>query len=302
MIYLHRFLQLVFVLTIITCLAWLFGVHEAAAVKPAPLQVTVSILPQEYFVKRIGGQRVQVTTLVQPGNSPATYAPTPKQMASIASAHIYFRIGVPFENSLYPKLKRSLPDLMIIDLQEGIKLMPMEEGPDDIHDHHEDLDPHTWLDPNLALHQSLLIRDALIRFDPAGETKYRNNFAALERDLEQLDKELQGSLLPLAGKTIYVFHPAYGYFCRAYGLHQKAVHPEGKNPGAKYLARLIEQAKKDNVKAIFVQPQFSTKAARTLARSIGGSVITLDPLALNYLDNMRSISKQLVRSYINQPH
>lgn len=258
-----------------------------------PLEVMVSILPQEYFVNRIGGDRVQVKTLVQPGHSPHTYAPTPKQMAALATSTVYFRIGVSFENGLIPKLARSLPHLTIIDQRQGIDMLPMEESPDD-HDHdHGDLDPHTWLDPLLALKQSIVIRDTLTRFDPGGAAAYETNFTSLAHDLTQLDEQLRETLKPVAGNSIYVFHPAYGYFCRAYGLTQKAIKPDGKEPGARYLARLIEEAKMDNIRVIFVQPQFSDKTAQTIARSIGASVVDLDPLAADYLENMRSLARQL---------
>jgi zinc transport system substrate-binding protein len=264
-----------------------------AADRDKPLEVMVSILPQEYFVNRIGGDRVQVKTLVQPGHSPHTYAPTPKQMAALATSKIYFRIGVPFENGLIPKLARSFPHLTIINQSQGINMIPMEESSDD-HDHdHGDLDPHTWLDPLLALKQSIVIRDTLARFDPGGAAAYETNFTSLARDLTQLDEQLREILQPVAGKSIYVFHPAYGYFCRTYGLIQKAIKPDSKEPGARYLARFIEEAKKENIRVIFVQPQFSEKTAQTIARSVGASVVDLDPLAADYLENMRYLARQL---------
>ena len=163
-----------------------------------------------------------------------------------------------------------------------------------------DLDPHTWLDPILALKQSVIIRDALIHFDPKGATEYNNNFAALAQDLKDLHENLKKALKPFTGSSIYVFHPAFGYFCRAYGLTQKAINPNGKEPGARYLARLIEQARDDKVQIIFVQPQFSDKAARTIAQSVGGNVVALDPLARDYLANMQSIARQLATS-LTQP-
>jgi len=269
---------------------------SAQSRKAKPIRVTVSILPQEFFVTRIGADRVEVETLVQPGHSPATYAPTPKQMASLAASDIYFRIGVPFENALIPKLARSIPDLTIIDLRQGIELMPIEEEPlgDDNDHHHGDLDPHTWLDPLLALQQARIILDNLIRVDPAGKDEYEANFSLLAGELRKLHQALQDLLKPLAGTSVYVFHPAYGYFCRAYNIRQKAINPSGKKPGARYLARLIEEAKNNQVRAIFIQPQFSDKAARTIARAIGARVVILDPLARDYLTNMRSIARQLV--------
>lgn len=268
--------------------------------KKKPIQITVSILPQEYFVKRIGGDLVEVATLVQPGQSPATYAPTPKQMAGLAASTIYFRIGVPFENILIPKLVRSVPQLTIVDQNQGFDMLLLEDSHPEHGEHQGDLDPHTWLDPMLALKQSVIIRDTLIRLNPDKTAEYNSNFSSLAQDLKNLDEQLKQTLKPFTGSSIYVFHPAYGYFCRAYGLKQKAINPNGKEPGAQYLARLIEQAKDDNVHIIFVQPQFSDKAARTIARSINGSVVDLDPLARDYLENMQSIARQLATS-LTQP-
>jgi zinc transport system substrate-binding protein len=269
-----------------------------AAGSRQPLKVFVSILPTGYFVQRIGGNRVLVETLVQPGHSPATYAPTPKQMAELASSQIYFRIGVPFENAFLPKIARTLPDLTIADLQQGIDLQKLDEHEDhDEQGHLEgDIDPHTWLDPILALGQAGIIRDMLVKADPEGEEQYNANYLQLSADLEDLDRFLRETFAPFRGSTVYVFHPAYGYFCRAYNLQQKAITPGGKEPGAKYIARLIEQAQKDRVRVIFVQPQFSDKAARTIARAIEGSVVPLDPLAYDYITNLKLMARQITQS------
>jgi zinc transport system substrate-binding protein len=261
-----------------------------------PLRIFVSILPQEYFVERIGGSRVEVKALVQPGHNPHTYAPTPQQMAQLATASIYFRIGVPFENAVIPKLSRTIPGMKIIDLREGMDLLETVDTHAGHHDHDEDLDPHTWLDPMLALQQATVIRDTLIASDPAGAADYDANFALLASDLRELDQTLRTLLEPVAGRSIYVFHPAYGYFCRAYNLEQKAINPGGKSPGARQLARLIEEAEAAQVRFIFSQPQFSEKTAETIARAIGATVVTLDPLARDYLANMRSIAAQLAAS------
>lgn len=271
----------------------------AGGSQPAgPLRIFVSILPQEYFVERIGGDRVRVEALVKPGHNPHTYAPTPKQMARLAEARIYFRIGVPFENAVIPKLSRSVPELQIIDLREGMDLLQAAEGhaEDQHHGHDDGLDPHTWLDPTLALQQAAVIRDTLIRFDPGGAEAYSANFALLAAELRELDRELRDILQPIAGGSIYVFHPAYGYFCRAYNLRQKAINPSGKPAGAGQLARLIEEAERDQVRFIFTQPQFSDKTAETIARSIGADVVTLDPLARDYLASMRSIASRMAAS------
>lgn len=239
---------------------------------------------------------MRVEALVEPGHNPHTYAPTPKQMARLAKARIYFRIGVPFESTIIPKLSRSIPELKIVDLREGMDLLEPDEEHAEHHGHDEDMDPHTWLDPTLALQQAEVVRDTLVAFDPDGARQYTANFELLAADLRELDRTLRDILQPIAGRSIYVFHPAYGYFCRAYGLRQKAINPSGKPTGASQLARLIEEAEREQVRFIFTQPQFSDKTAETIARSIGAAVVTLDPLARDYLANMRSIASRMAAS------
>lgn len=264
-----------------------------AAPPKDPLRVFVSILPEEFLAARIGGNRVRVETLVQPGHNMHTYAPTPLQMARLAKAQVYFRIGVPFETPLLAKLQRTVPDLKIVDLQEGIDLLRLEEPDEEHHGHDGEMDPHTWLDPNLALKQAQHMHATLTALDPAGREEYDRNLARLTDDLQELDQTLRSILQPFAGQTIYVFHPAYGYFCRAYNLKQKAINALGKETGARHLARLIEEARRDGVRVIFVQPQFSEKTAETIARSIGGSVVSLDNLSRDYLANMKSMALQI---------
>ena len=268
-----------------------------AAASASPLQVFVSILPAEFLVDRVGGERVRVEALVQPGHNMHTYAPTPLQMARLAKARIYFRIGVPFEDPLIAKLRRTVPDLKIVDLQEGIDLLRLEEHDEEHHDHGEELDPHTWLDPNLALKQAQLIHATLVVHDPTGQEEYDRNLARLTDDLLELDQTLRTLLQPIAGRTIYVFHPAYGYFCRAYNLKQKAINLLGKETGARHLARLIEEAKRDGVRVIFVQPQFSSKTAETIASAIGGRIVSLDNLSRDYLENMKSMAQQIAAAH-----
>ncbi len=251
------------------------------------IPVCVSILPQAFFVEQIGGERVVVDVLVQPGQSPATYAPTPKQMAQLARARVFFRIGVAFENVFIPKIQSSMPDLLIVDTRQGIKLEQMDSHDD--HNHGE-LDPHTWLDPMLVKEQTKIIRDSLSRIDPDGKDFYNSNFTVFADKLDALHAKLTMALAPVKGKSFFVFHPAFGYFARAYGLQQIAVETGGKKPSGRHLARLIESAREKQIKILFVQPQFSRKSAETIARAIDGAVVPLDPLARDYFTNMTRIA------------
>jgi len=263
--------------------------------------VFVSILPQVFFVEKIGGDRVEVDVLVQPGQSPHTYAPSPRQMGKLAKAKVYFRIGVPFENAFIPKIESSLPHLLIVDTRQGISLEKIEEHGEEGHDHGEELDPHIWLDPQLAKKQAEIIKNTLIQLDPEGRTLYENNFTIFSAELDALHERLSKALAPFRGKSFFVFHPAFGYFARAYGLKQIAVETGGTAPSARHLTGLIQSARQNDVKILFVQPQFSKKSAQTVAQAIGGTVVSLDPLAEDYFANMNSIALTLENALGGKP-
>lgn len=261
------------------------------------LAVFVSILPQVYFVERVGGDRVEVEALVLPGQSPATYEPTPKEMAALSEADVFFRIGVPYEKHLVPKMAAALGGLRVVDTREGITLRQMED------DHHHDEgeahdqagapDPHVWLDPRLVKIQAGIICRELCRLDPAHKADFERNLDAFTADLDAVHARITEVLAPLKGQEFFVFHPAYGYFADAYGLKQVAVEIGGKEPSQKQLVELIDKARKAGARLIFVQPQFSTRSAQVIAEAIGGVVVPLDPLAEDYLENLADMASKI---------
>ena len=265
----------------------------AAADKPAvKLAVFVSILPQAYFVERIGGDNVDVDVLVLPGENPATYNPSPKQMAKLARARLYFRIGVPFETAIMPKLGRMMEDLQVVDTRRGVVMREMA-GHHGHACHEGGLDPHIWLAPSHIKTQARNIAVALEEADPLHAHEFEENLAALIGDIDATDARIQEILKPCEGRTLYVFHPAYGYFAEAYGLRQMPVEIEGKNPSPRELQAFVEKAKAENVDTIFVQPQFDRTNAAQVARSIGGAVVPLDPLAKDVLKNLEAMAAKI---------
>jgi zinc transport system substrate-binding protein len=282
--------SVVFFISMLCCL---FPIRGAAGEQiELPIPVFVSIAPQATFVRAIGGERVQVEVLVRPGASPATYAPTPKQLARLARAKLFFRIGVPFESALVKRIHSSMPGLGIVDISGVVsKLAIGSHG----HGEDEELDPHTWMDPMLVKKEAAIIASSLSGIDPAGKPFYEENYRAFAGKLDALDARIRRILKPVQGRTVLVYHPAYGYFCRAYGLHQKAIESGGKTPGAQHLARLITEAKREHIRAILVQPQFSRKKASLLARAIGAKVVVADPLAADYMENLEQLARQLAK-------
>ncbi|MFP4058282.1 MAG: metal ABC transporter solute-binding protein, Zn/Mn family [Candidatus Brocadiia bacterium] len=262
------------------------------------LQVFVSIEPQATFVERVGGDHVAVEVLVRPGQSPATYSPSLQQIERLARCDVYFRIGVPFEKSLVPKVQATMEEVNVVDTRRGIELRRMEGS----HAHHDEgghdhpagaPDPHTWLDPRLVKRQASTICDELVRLDPQHEADYRGNLEAFHADLDRVHREVAQLLAPLEGRRMLVFHPAYGYFADAYGLEQVPVETEGKVPALGQLDVLKAQARREGFRVLFVQPQFAARNAQAVARELGLEVVRLDPLARDYLANLRTMATRI---------
>jgi len=249
------------------------------------ISVFVSILPQAYFVERIGGDYVDVSVLVGPGQSPATYEPTPKQMARLGRSQLYFRIGTPFERGFIDKISRTFSNLTIIDTRKGVAIRYFKQSQG-----LEVPDPHIWLDPKRVKIQAETIYEALKKTDPVHADEFEKNLKAFQTDIDRVDAKIAGILAPLKDGKLYVFHPAFGYFAESYGLTQVAVEIEGKEPSPKQLSELINRARRDKVKVIFVQPQYATKEARVVARAIGGAVVPINPLPRDYLKNLEDMA------------
>ncbi len=270
----------------------------AGAAKADRLAVAVSIVPEAYFASQVGGDRVDVHTLVAPGQSPHTFEPTARQMSDLAKAKIYFTIGMPFEAHLVPKIKAGNAGIMIVDVRKGVHMRHMDkpgqqhQDQEDGHGHGE-LDPHIWMSPRIASLIAGEMAEALIQADPAGAQEYKANLKGLQERLGALDKEIGRVLDPLRGREVFVFHPAFGYLLDEYGLKQVPIESMGKSPGPRRLALLVHDAKQRGVKVIFVQPQFPQKSAQAIAQAIGGAVVPLDPLAPDYIKNLRDMAGQI---------
>jgi len=276
------------------------------------MPVFVSIAPQAYFVNKIGEGLVETWVMVEPGAQPHTYEPRPKQMIALSRAKIYFTVGTEFESVWLDRFKAVNPNLKIVHTDADIKKFPMEEvhyQEDEKEDHpgpsskevpkskheqqhvHGIKDPHTWLSPPLALLQSRAVLCALVTEDPAHRAMYEANYRRLAVEILDLDAEIR-NIIHGKGKKIrfMAFHPAWGYFARAYGLEQIAVEVEGKEPKPSQLKELIERAKEKNIKVVFVQPQFSTRSADTIAKALGGHVAFADPLASDWAKNLKDLA------------
>ena len=269
------------------------------------LSVFVSILPQKFFVQQIGGDRVDVAVLVEPGASPHTYEPKPRQMAALTGARLYFAVGVGFEQAWLRRIAAANPQMAIVHTDHNIRKIPMaahhhHDDHDDDHSHHHDkhhhdhvgYDPHIWLSPPLVMQQARTILMALQEADPSHNRLYEENYKRFLDRVYQLDAELRAMFAGKKGLQFMVFHPAWGYFAEAYNLRQVPVEVMGKEPKPRELQALIQHARNAGIRVVFVQPQFSMRSAETVAREINGQVVFADPLAEDWFANLKSVAEK----------
>ncbi len=268
----------------------LFALFICTVYLQAAINVSVSILPQKYFVKQIAGDLAKVQVMVLPGSEPATYEPKPKQLSHLMKSKIYFAIGVPFEKNWLTKFKEVSPKMLVVDVSKGIKKRAMSSSynlKSKKRVKKDALDPHIWLSPKLVKVIAKNIADAFIKMDPNHKDIYLSNLKSFTKQISSLQKYAHKKLDHLKHTEFMVFHPVWGYFADEFHLKQIPIQIEGKNPTPKSLIQLIKYAKDKDIKVIFVQPQFSKKSAKVIARNIGAKVVVLDPLSQNWTKSIK---------------
>ena len=269
-------------------------------------QLTVNILPQKYFVEKIVKDKFTINVMVKPGVSPHNFEPKPSQMKSLVNSKAYFLVGDPFEQAWMDKFKQNAKNTLFVDTTKGIEKIQMEEhnhhdeaNVDAKHDEHDHsgFDPHVWLDPLLVKIQAKNIYEAMVEIDSQNGDFYKTNYEEFIKELDTLDENIKTILSPYKDKAFMVFHPSWGYFAKRYDLEQISIEIEGKEPKPNELVELIEEAKKYDIKIVFVAPQFSQKSAKTISKNINANVVEIDPLSDNWKESMLDTANQIANSY-----
>ncbi len=256
--------------------------------------VTVSILPQKYFVERLAGDKFNVNVLVPPGAEPETYEPTPRQLREVANSLVYFRIGyIEFERTVLRSLNQHGNGPLVVNTAEGVDLIAADIVDHGDHVHLYGVDPHIWLTAPGVRIQAANMLAALVKADPDNTRFYTDNFNSFSEDLDRLHEELTTKFSKLKKRTFIVFHPALGYFARDYDLTQISIEEEGKNPTPANMRKIIDIARQEDIRDVFIQMEFERDNAMTVARELGGDVIELKPLAANWSENMKEMAEKL---------
>lgn len=257
--------------------------------------IFVSILPLRSLIYDLVGDDFPIEVLVPAGASPETFEPTPRQFAALDRAQFVFNVGlIDFETTLLGKLENRQ---QIINLSEGIELIAgscSHTAAADGHAHHHahGIDPHIWMSPKALRRMAANAYEAIRKAYP-DSAKYERNYRQLDARLSELDVRTDRLIRESGVRLFIIYHPALTYYARDYGLQQIAIENDGKEPSARHLARLIQQAKEQRIHKLFYQSQFPASTVEVIADDIGAETIQIDPLREDVISNIDEITRSI---------
>nr|WP_129731607.1 zinc ABC transporter substrate-binding protein [Parabacteroides goldsteinii] len=274
--------------------------------------VTVTIEPQRYFAEKIAGDKFKINCVVPAGQSPETYDPTPQQMIQVGKSIAYLRIGpIGFEQAWMDKIRENNPNLEIFDTSEGMKLLTDAEEDAHAHDHaahdhdahagedahhhhhHGGVDPHIWSSIAGAKVVAWNTLNAFIALDPDNTEYFWKNYNELVDEIDKTETEIKQLLDPLTDRTFIIYHPALTYFANEFNLTQLCIEMDGKEPSPAQLKMLVETARENNARVVFIQQEFDQKNAELIAKETGCKLTVINPLAYDWSKEMIHIAKAL---------
>ncbi|WP_270990677.1 metal ABC transporter solute-binding protein, Zn/Mn family [Campylobacter upsaliensis] len=262
--------------------------------------VSVSIAPQEFFVKKIAGDSVEINTLLPQNSDEHTFEFKASHLSKLEKSDLYFTMGLEFEKVFLDKFKRNFPNLSIVNTQKNIHFLEFEEEHehhDHDHDHDHAKDIHTWLDPILVKTLATNIATALKEKYPQNAKMYENNLQNFHKELESLNSQIDEELKGVKNRKFIVYHPSWAYFAKRYHLEQIPVEIAGKEPKISDLKRIIKKAKEENIKVIFVQPGFPENAARVLAKECNAKITMINHLSKEWDKELLETTKALKKAF-----
>lgn len=274
--------------------------------------VTVTIEPQRYFAEKIAGDKFKINCVVPAGQSPETYDPTPQQMIQVGKSMAYLRIGpIGFEQAWMDKIRENNPKLEVFDTSEGMNLLTDTEedshahnhdghdhsahaGEDGHHHHHHGgVDPHIWSSITGAKVVAWNTLNAFIALDPDNTEYFWKNYNELVDEIDKTEGEIKQLLDPLTDRTFIIYHPALTYFANEFNLTQLCIEMDGKEPSPAQLKMLVETARDNNARVVFIQQEFDQKNAELIAKETGCKLTVINPLTYHWSKEMIHIAKAL---------
>lgn len=259
--------------------------------------ITVSIAPFKYFVEQIAGDDFKVNIMVPAGADPHTYEPFPEQINKLRKSVAYISNGyLSFEMTWLDRFYETNQTMKRLSLSDRIDPLTPEHHREG--GHLENADPHYWVSPRSALAMALSVKELLCELNQKQKQKYETNCQILISKIQEIDNKAKKLFSDLPTKCFMIYHPNLAYIARDYGLEEIPVEFEGKEPSPSRMRELIDRARKDHLKTIFVQREYDTKNAKAIAGEIGARIIIIDPLSENWQKSTEDIIDDLNKSLL----
>ena len=240
--------------------------------------ITISIAPFKYFIEEIAGNDFKVNVMVPAGANPHIYEPFPEQINKLRKSVAYISNGyLGFEMTWLDRFYETNSTMKRLSL--GDKIDPLVSEYHHEGDHVEGADPHYWVSPKCAIIMASSVKEFLCELNPSQRMKYEANYQNLVLKIHDVDKKARELFSGVQNKSFMIFHPNLGYLARDYDLKEISVEYEGKEPSPSRMKELIDRAREDGLKTIFVQREYDTKNAKAIANEIGAEVKIIDPLS-----------------------
>ena len=285
------------IFTILSISLWGCNTNEKNQEIPV---VSVSIIPQQYFVDRLSGNHVKVNVMIPPGAGHSTYEPLPSQMRDLNKSKIYFKIGhIDFEYAWMERFKNSNKQMKVVDLSEGLDLSAVEATPcnhhhhEGEHHHHSSIDPHIWLNPEMVKPMVSKIASELCLLLPKDRDSINIRKKQFIAEIDSLDKYITQQMDNLKSRKFLIFHPALTWYAYRYGLEQITIEVNGKEPSPSEMGKIIQTIKDNNIKVLLIQSEFPFERAVPISKETGVEIIQINPLAYDWLNNMYKITSTI---------
>ena len=273
-------MQKLILFTLIVFSAFAISCDEKKPLQTDDINISVTLPPFADFVKQITGNRANINTLIPPGTNAHSFEPTPVDIKNLLNSHIYFRVGKIFnlENTIFGKVHLDTTVTKTIDCSNGIEIL--------------NNDPHFWLSPTDVKIITNTMLNALIKLYPQHKNYFTNNRNKFIHNLDSIDNINSKIISEKKERSFFVYHPAWTYLATHYNLEQFSVEQDGKAPKANAIKDFINLVKSKNGSVIFFDPHFDNASVNTIANSLNIKIDSLDPLPVNYLENLDTMGKK----------
>lgn len=253
--------------------------------------LTVSIEPLRQITETLVGDEYVVETILDKGANPESFDPSMKKMTIAERSEAFFSLNAfTFETKL---TNSTVGKTKSVDVSKGIKRVYGTHTHGNGEECRHEADPHTWTSAKNSIIIAKNIAETLSEINPQRSEVYNQRLDSLTKAIQSLDNKIVAKLDSLSTRSFAVWHPSLSYFAKDYGLNQISVGSENKEVSPLRLKEIIENAKDAGIRVFFLQREFDSRQVKTISESIGARMVSIDPLAYDWMGELEYIANEL---------